>query len=146
MHQQQKQDQEEEEIDTSTVMVYASRMRGQLGRSRCFLWFLLFLMPADACIVLTIMIQAAMNDTLTTIDGAIFVLTLLALVMAHVGTRTLDSRLMTIFETVYYIDALINLFRVENRLQFAHFGIQLVICHCVGGFKTSIAGQWFSPR
>lgn len=39
---------------------------------------------------------------------------------------------------VFYIDSAINLLRVYTILQFAHFIVQLVICHVTSQFQTTL--------
>ena len=53
---------------------------------------------------------------------------------------------MTLFVCINYVDAILNLFRVENALQFAHFACQLSISHCVNQVKKAISGNWEAPR
>jgi len=146
------------------LMVFSSPGLAQNTRSNVFGCLLLFfLLPADLILATVIFIHsylggALFEDSLDTLlqnpdDVAAtkvthiltFVCTVFTLLLGIIGMRLKDTRIITCFIVVFYIDALVNLVKVYTVLQFSHFVVQLAVCHVMGQYKLTLVPSWFFP-
>lgn len=130
------------------VVVFTPPNEEQAGKTKLFACLLLFLIPADLILICTIyFLGGPVVDTMTyeagTMDLATFLSALVALALGVVGMKLHDTRLLTLFIVVFYIDAIINLVRVSSILQLAQFFMQISVCHVTSLYKISLVPQWW---
>ena len=116
--------------------------------TKLFACLLLFLIPADLILICTIFFLggAVVSEEVAeagATDLVTFVCALVALALGVVGLRLRDTRILTLFIVVYYIDSVINLVRISSILQLAQFFMQISVCHVTSLFKNSLVPQWW---
>jgi len=79
----------------------------------------------------------ANNDLVT------FLASLFTLFLGCVGLKLRDVRILTLFVVLFYIDALLNLVRVNTILQLAQFFMQIGVAHPMTAFKNTLLPQWW---
>jgi len=132
------------------IVVFTSPGEDQVNRTKVFACLLYFLLPADLILITTIFFRGAIfNDPVVgdedVAEGLTYAATLLTICLGVAGIKLEDTRVVSLFMTLFYIDALINLIRVYTVLHFAHFIIQIIICQVMRQFKITLQSTWFSP-
>ena len=85
-----------------------------------------------------------LSATKYSMDGFCYAATLLCDVIGAASVKFEDTRLMTIFVTLYHVDAMFNLLRTETGsiCQVLHFLIQMVICYIMRLHRGSFMPTW----
>ena len=130
------------------VVVFTPPNEEQASKTKLFACLLLFLIPADLILICTIyFLGGPVVDTMTyaagTTDLVTFLSALVALCLGVLGMKLRDTRILTLFIVVFYIDAIINLVRVSSILQLAQFFMQISVCHVTSLYKVSLVPQWW---
>jgi hypothetical protein len=142
---------DDEAANDDDLVVFSSPGQDQLHRANVFTWLLSLFLFIDLIVIIIIFVDGSMvNDIVTsgvddTPSQLQFACTFVSLILAGVAIRLRDSRLVTLFIAVFYVDALLNLLRVYTALQFTHFIAQLVICHLMTQYRTTLTATWFTP-
>ncbi len=133
------------------LVVFSSPGQDQLHRAAVFSYVLALLIVVDLVLIIAIFTNGSMvNDVVTSgVDDSPsqlqFACTFISLILASVAIKLRDTRLVTLFIAVFYVDALLNLLRVYTALHFAHFVCQLVICHLMTQYRSTLTATWFTP-
>eukprot|EP00808_Paulinella_micropora_P002769 g69915.t1 len=128
-------------------MVVFSSPAGELpNRSRISACIVIFLFPADLFLVIMIYLDSTvLNKSGQPSDdaaGLTFAASILMLALGLIGWNLHDTRILTLFVVLFYVDALINLVRVSNVVDFTHFVVQIVICQIVRQYKLTLMADW----
>ena len=138
----------EEPNDGDAVVVFTPPNEEQASKTKLWACILFFLIPADVILICVIFFLGSAKignesyDAGTT-DLVTFLCALIALCLGLLGMKLRDTRILTLFITVYYVDAIINLVRVSSILQLAQFFMQIGVCYSMGHFKSSLIGTWW---
>jgi hypothetical protein len=136
-----------DDISSLELVLFSSPGHDSLNKFKLYKCFLFVLYPVDIGVVTAIFGDAATSGHLNTVDAIVYISTIMALIFALLAIYVRSSRALVLFVVVYYIDGIINLYRVENvfNLQCAHFACQLAIAHSISSIKNSIIGSWSAP-
>lgn len=133
------------------LLIFSSPGEVQGSRSNIFSCLLKwFLFPVD--FILATLIFADPKVKIESSGSAFaspsllsYVCTILCIMLGYMGLRNRSTRVITLFIVVFYVDALLNLIRVETVMQFSYFVVQLILCHLMGQFKLTLVPSWFNP-
>ncbi len=135
--------------ELDNLVVFSSPTEEQISRAKIFVCLLYFLIPIDLGLISTLFFYKDLSNDTTfsngTHDSLTFACTLIELILALIAIHVRDTRLLTAFIMIFYVDSLINLIRAYSVLQFTHFVIQLGICHVASQYKYSLTPTWFTP-
>ncbi len=140
-------------VEEENLVVFASPSADQLSRAR--LWqrvLLFFLLPSD--LVLAIVIFALGGPSLaptssdvsrrgSSADLVTFLVALAAAALCALAMRLQDTRMLTLFVVLYYVDALLSLVRISEILQLVRFLCQVAVCHIAFLHKQAIQPVWW---
>lgn len=130
------------------IVVFTPPNEDQASKTKLWMCILLLLIPADVVLIFTIYFlgDAIIDDdsySSGTTDLVSFLCALVALGLGLVGMKLRDTRLLTLFIVIYYVDAMINLVRISSILQLAQFFMQIGVCHSMSHFKSTLVPQWW---
>ena len=130
------------------VMVFTPPNEEQASKTKLWACILFFLIPADVILICTIFFLGGAviddeNYNAGTTDLVTFLCALIALCLGLIGMKLKDTRILTLFIVIYYVDAILNLVRVSSILQLAQFFMQIGVCHCMTHYKSTLMPQWW---
>jgi len=144
--------QERERNLNENMLIFASPGDDQVGRNRVLAYLLYCLIPCDFILITVIFLQGGTSvqyplsdGDQVVADGLSYSVTVMILVLGLLGMQLRDTRIITLFLVVFYVDSLLSLIRVYTVLQFSHYIIQLAICHIMSQFKSTLLATWFQP-
>jgi len=134
------------------MLIFASPGDDQVGRNRVLAYLLYCLIPCDFVLITVIFLQGGSSAQYPLSDGhqavsdsLSYSVTVMILALGVVGMQLRDTRLISLFLAVFYVDSLLSLIRVYTVLQFSHYIIQLAICHIMSQLKSTLMATWFQP-
>jgi len=95
--------------------------------------------------VIIITCAFALNDTQTTIETLAYISSLFAVVLAFVGMRWRNTRIITLLVVVWYVDCLVGLLRMYTFWDWLRLFAQLGLCQWMLAFKSTLQPTWFVP-
>eukprot|EP00457_Paulinella_chromatophora_P012208 gb/GEZN01012401.1/.p1 GENE.gb/GEZN01012401.1/~~gb/GEZN01012401.1/.p1 ORF type:complete len:228 (+),score=17.30 gb/GEZN01012401.1/:55-738(+) len=139
----------ENELLDENMVVFSSPATDLPNRSRISACIVVFLFPADFFLVTMIYIDSTiLGENVQPVDnypGMAFAAAVIMLSLGLLGWKLQETRILTLFIVLFYVDALINLIRVANVVHFTHFVLQIVICQIVRQYKLTLMADWVSP-
>jgi len=115
-----------------------------------YAYILFLLLPADLILITTILFQNSSQSPLldmehTNGEALTYSSSLLILLLGFASVKLRDTRLISLFIVLYWLDAIINLIRVYTVLQFCHFIAQILICQSMRFYGLTLQASWFTP-
>lgn len=116
------------------------------GRQGFYIRLFLILVPIEIMIVTAMLFDDtyAFDETAAPeFTQLSYACTIATLVLGVTGVWLREPRVMTVFIVAFNVDAAVNLLRLYSILQFAHFLVQMAICHVVTLMKSTMMPSWF---
>jgi hypothetical protein len=143
---------EQRDLDENALIVFSNAGQDQRNRNAVLEVLIVFLLACDAVLVSLTFFFGPNSIAGPAANGkhdlggyASYCSTMAVIVLGLLAVRSRDTRLLTAFIALFYVDGIFNIIRIYTILQFAHFAIMLAICYFAKDLKSGVEAFWFQP-